>query len=101
MIFLQISSDTKYFSFLVRGILCSRVNSCYSILFSNLKQKKYNIISSRVISSHMGPVYFETPYISSYMVPVYIETPYISSHMGYVYTEAPYTTKIEPTNLEA
>ena len=34
-----------------------RINSCYSILFSNLKQKTYNIIISRVISSHLGPMY--------------------------------------------
>ena len=36
------------------------------------------IISSRVISCHMGPMYTETPYISSLMGPIYIETPYIN-----------------------
>ena len=37
-----------------------------------------NIIINRVISSHMGPVYIETPFISrvnSHMGPVYIEIP--------------------------
>ena len=36
--------------------LQSRINRCYDILFSNLKQKKKrNIIISSVISSHIGP----------------------------------------------
>ena len=51
---LQICSDAKYFSLLSKA-LWSRINSCYSILFSNLQTKKeHNVISSRVISSHMG-----------------------------------------------
>ena len=64
--------------------LWSRNNSCYSILFSNLKLKKnkHNIIISRVISNYMGPVYIETPYIT-----MYIETPYITIHI-----ETPYIT---------
>ena len=37
---LQIRSDTKYFSSLIQGLMWSRINICYSILFSNLKQKK-------------------------------------------------------------
>ena len=40
------------------------MNSCYRILFSNLKQKEYSIISSRVISSHMGSMYIKTPYMN-------------------------------------
>ena len=36
------------------------INSCYSIPFS---KKEHNIISSRVISSHRGPMYIETPCI--------------------------------------
>ena len=36
---LQISSDTKYF-FLLSKALGSRINCCYSILFSNLKQER-------------------------------------------------------------
>ena len=55
---LQINNDAKYF-FLS---MWSRINSCYSILFSNLKQQKTNIIISRVIRSHMGPIYIETLY---------------------------------------
>ena len=46
--------------------LWSRINSCYSILFSNLKKKVHNIIISVVSSSHMGPMYIETPYIYIY-----------------------------------
>ena len=37
---LQISSDAKYFFLLLSKALCWKINSCYSILFSNLKQKK-------------------------------------------------------------
>ena len=40
-----------------------RINCCYSIQFSNHKNE-HNIISSRVISSHVGPMYIKTPYIS-------------------------------------
>ena len=55
-----------FFSFLSKA-LQSRNNSCYSIQFSNLKQKKeHNIISSRVISSHMGPMFIETPTIYTF-----------------------------------
>ena len=51
-----------------------------------------------VISSHMCPMYIETPYISrvisSHMCPMYIETHYIirviSSHMGPMYLETSY-----------
>ena len=61
---LQIS-DAKCFRLLSKA-LWLRINSCYSILFSNLKQnKKKYIIISRVISSHMGPMYIETLYVSS------------------------------------
>ena len=35
---------------------------CYSILFSNLKENK-NVALRSVTSSHMGPMYIETPYI--------------------------------------
>ena len=44
-------------------------------------KKEHNIIISWVTSSHMGPIYFETPYIiisrviSSHMGPIYFETP--------------------------
>ena len=40
------------------------INSCYSILFSNLRQKKERIIISRYINSH---VYIDTPYISDWL----------------------------------
>ena len=46
---------------LLSKALWSRINSLYGVLFSNLKQKEHNIIISRVISSHMGPVYIVTP----------------------------------------
>ena len=38
--------------------LWSKINRCYWILFSNVKQKKLIICS--VISIHVGPVYIET-----------------------------------------
>ena len=42
--------------------------------------KKEHIISSRVISSHMGPMYIETPYIT-----MNIETPYITMNIETLY----------------
>ena len=60
--YLQISSDAKSFFPVLSKVLWLKINSCYSILFTNLKQNKHNIISSRVISSHIGPVYIETSY---------------------------------------
>ena len=63
MIFLQIRSDEKHFPPSFKAFR-SRINSIYSILFSNLKQNEPNIIIIRkVISSHMGPMYIETRYI--------------------------------------
>ena len=59
-------------------------------VFSNLKQKKEDIIiSNRVISSHMGLMYIETPYIT-----MYSEIPYIT-----MYTETPniYSTSVVST----
>ena len=44
---LQISSDAKYFPLLSKA-LWSRINSCYSILFSNLNKKKNTILSLAV-----------------------------------------------------
>ena len=41
--------------------LWTRIKSSYPRLFSNVKQKENNIIISRVISSHMGLIYIETP----------------------------------------
>ena len=54
--FLQISSDTKYFSSLIQDIVIED----YTIFKLEIK-KEHNIIISRVISSHMGPMYIETP----------------------------------------
>ena len=74
-LFWMILSPNKYqckiYFPLVSKALWSRINSYYSILFSNLKQKKKkkHIIISRVISSHMGSMYIETPciiYIGSF-----------------------------------
>ena len=45
--------------------------------FQIWNKKERWVIISRVISSHVGPMYIETPYISSHMCPMYIETPYI------------------------
>ena len=50
----------KIFSSLARA-LSPRINSCYSILFSNLKLKSTHIIICRVISTYMGSMYIETP----------------------------------------
>ena len=48
---------------LLSKALWSRINSCYSILFSNLKQKRTHIIIIRGIYSNMGLMFTETPYI--------------------------------------
>ena len=64
------------------------------------------MISSRVISNHVGAMYIETSYIiicnvmSSHMGAMYIEAPYIiiskvmSSHMGAMYIETSYKTAV-------
>ena len=42
--------------------LWSRINSCNSILFSkSVTKKEHNVIISRIISSHVGIIYIETP----------------------------------------
>ena len=68
----------KIFSSLLSKALWSRINSCY---FQIWRKKELDIIISRVISSHMGPLYIETPYIT-----MYIETPYMYQllHGSYV-----------------
>ena len=48
--------------FFLSEAFSSRINSCYTILFSNLIQRGHNIIISRVISSHIVPMYIETLY---------------------------------------
>ena len=58
---LQISSDTNIFSSLVQGFIVVRI--CY---FQIWNKKEHNIIISRIISSHMGLMYNETPNISAY-----------------------------------
>ena len=45
----------------------SRINCYYSLLFQIWNKNKRNIIISRVISSHMSPIYIETPYIYIYI----------------------------------
>ena len=80
--------------------LGSRINGCYSILFSNLKKKEHSIITCRVFSGHMDPMYTETPYILMYIETSYItmdiETPYIAMYIKtpYIalYIETPYIT---------
>ena len=47
-------------------------------------------IETPYISSHIAPTDIETPYICSYMAPMYIETPNISSHIAPMYIETPY-----------
>ena len=56
------NKQRKIFAPLLSKALWSRINSCYGILFSNLKQnkKEHNIIISRVIISHPGLTYIET-----------------------------------------
>ena len=49
---------------LLSKVLWSRINYCYRILFSYLKEKKGHIIISWVINSQMGPMYIETTYIN-------------------------------------
>ena len=95
---LQINTDTKYCSFLIKDIvieviykaLCFdvaqgrmngapnetrlwlRLNSCYSILFSNLKQKEHNIIICSGFSCHMDPMYIESHIYMSVYTYLYI-----------------------------
>ena len=53
------------FKSVVSKPLWSRISNNYSITISKSETKKgHNIIISRVISRHMGPMYVETPYIS-------------------------------------
>ena len=54
---------------LLSKALWSTIDSCYCILFSNLKQKN-NIISSSswVNRYHMGPTYIETSYTYLYFI---------------------------------
>ena len=54
---LQISSDTKYLVVIV-------------YYFQIRNKKEHYIIISRVISSHLGPMYIETPYI--YTLNIYL-----------------------------
>ena len=49
---------TQHF-FLLLGIVIKDL-SFYNIQFSNLKDKELNITSSKVISSHMSPIYIES-----------------------------------------
>ena len=61
--FLQIICEAKYF------LSCPRHCDWGLIVvivyyFQILNKKKYNFIISRVISSHMDPMYIETPYIN-------------------------------------
>ena len=65
---LQINSDTQYFF-----LSCSRHCDWGLIVvieyyFQIWNKKEHNIIISRVISSHMGPMYIETPYINTFAV---------------------------------
>ena len=53
-------NKAKYFFSLVQGIV-SKINCCNIILFFKYGIKKEHIIISRVICSHMGPLYIETP----------------------------------------
>ena len=45
-------------------------------IFKTETKKEHNIIIIRVISSHMGPMYIETPYTI-----MSIETPYITKYI--------------------
>ena len=67
---LQISSDAKYF-FLSCPRHCDQGLIVVIVYYFQIWNKNEdNIIISRVMSSHMGPTYIETPYIT-----MYIETP--------------------------
>ena len=64
---LKISSDSKYF-FLSSPIHCDQVLIVViEYYFQIWNKKEHNIIISRVISSHMGPMYIETPSIYIYI----------------------------------
>ena len=65
--------------------------------FQIWKIKEHHIIISRVISSHMGLMYFETPYKTSYInifyISIHIETFYMT-----IYIETPYITNYIKTS---
>ena len=70
---LQISNDAKYF-FLPCPRHCNRWSIVAIVYYFQIWNKKeHNIISSRLISSQMGPLYIETPYTT-----LYIENPIYS-----------------------
>ena len=46
---------------LLSKTLWSRINFCYSILFSNLKKREHKIIICWFISSHVDSIYIEKP----------------------------------------
>ena len=112
----QRSSDANYI-FLSCPRHCDRGLIVVIVYYFQIwNRKEYNIIISRVISSHMGPIILTHPIlavtwvpfpcilrhpilaitwvlcilrhpISSHMGPMYIETLYISSHMDTMYIE--------------
>ena len=67
---LKISRDTKYFFPLLSKALWSRINSCYSIRFSNLKQKKKNttLLLVELLAIVWVPCISDTLYISFFKI---------------------------------
>ena len=60
---LQISSAAKHFLSYPRH--CDQGLIVVIVYYSNIWNKKEdNVIISRIISSHMGPIYIETAYIN-------------------------------------
>ena len=88
--------------------LWSRINSCYSILFSNLKQKRTTLLIVDLLAVTWVPcilrhiditTYIETPDITMGIetpdISTYIETPHITMHIETLYNHkywAPYTS---------
>ena len=66
---LQISSDVRYF-FLSCRRNCDQGLIVVIVSYFKIWHKKHNIIdsSSRVINSHMGPMYIEAPYNTNIIV---------------------------------
>ena len=69
----------QYIFPLLSKALWSRINTFYNILFSNLKQKKNNIIINRVMG-HGSHIYWDTLYIYIYIYIVYHKSEYTPPH---------------------
>ena len=61
--YLQKSCDEKYFSSLVQGKGDRGLILVIIYYFQIWNEKEHNIIISRIINTHTGPMYIDRPYI--------------------------------------